>query len=73
MDRSHLKSICDQVYRKYPEVKNSSPRVQTRSDGQFLVIFRGSGKAADGRTMATIVRAVVSTGGKIVKLTSSRS
>lgn len=72
MDRNLLTSVCNQVYRKFPEVNGVSPKVQSRPDEQTLLIFNGKATTADGRSLPRAVRAVVDKNGKIVKLTTSR-
>ena len=72
MDRQTLTKICEQVYRRYPQVTGSQPSVQNRSDGQFLLVFRGSGRAADGRVIAQTVRVVASPSGQLITVTVSK-
>lgn len=67
-----LEKVCEQVYRRYPELAGKKPQVQERPGEQFLLIFRGEGQAADGRKIAQTVRVVVSAAGKIVKVSSSK-
>lgn len=67
-----LAGICEQVYRRFPEVAGVQPRVQNQPGDQLLLIFHGSGKTADGRSMPRTVRVVVSPAGKIVKMTTTR-
>jgi len=72
MDRQTLSSICEQIYRRFPQVTGSKPAVQNRPDGQFLLIFKGSARAADGRAIPATVRVVANESGKIIKTTSSK-
>lgn len=72
MDRQLLSSICDQIYRKFPEVSGKQPKVQSQPADQTLLIFSGSAAAADGRKIARTVRVVVDRSGKIVKVSTSR-
>lgn len=72
MERQLLSSICDQIYRKFPEVSGKQPKVSTQSDDQTLLIFSGSAMAADGRKITRTVRVVASNSGKIIKVTTSR-
>lgn len=73
IDRTVLNSVCEQLYRRFPQVKGCAPRVQSRADGQYLVVIHGSARTADGCTLAATVRAVVSPAGKIIKVTTSKS
>ncbi len=72
MDRNIIGQICEQVYHRFPEVAGKRPDVQNRPGGQFLLIFRGAGRAADGRAISHTVRVIASSAGKIIKVTSSR-
>ncbi len=72
MNAQVLGKVCQQVYRRFPELSGKSPQVQERPGQQFLLIFRGEAQAADGRKIAQTVRVVVSAAGKIVKVSSSR-
>lgn len=72
MNHQALSSICEQIYRRFPQVAGSQPSVQARPDGQSLLIFRGSAKTADGRSMTQTVRVVASPEGKIIKTTTSK-
>lgn len=72
MNRQLIASICSQVYRRYPQVNGASPKIEDRPNDQVLLIFRGSSKAADGRTLSHTVRVVASADGKIIKMTSSK-
>lgn len=67
-----LKKVCSEVYRQFPAVNGSKPKVQSYSTDKYLVLFKGSSKTASGTTIATTVRAVVSQSGKIEKITTSR-
>lgn len=71
-NRQSLADICDQVYRRFPEVAGAQPRVQEQPGDHLLLIFHGSGKAADGRAIPRTVRVVVSPVGKIEKISTSR-
>lgn len=73
LDRTILNGVCKQVYRRYPSLQGSTPQVQRRMDGNFLVIFRGKARTADGRTLTSTIRAVVSPLGILMKVTSSKS
>lgn len=72
MNRQTLSKLCEQVYHRFPQVAGSQPTVQTRPDGQALLIFRGTAKTADGHTISQTVRVVATAEGKIVKTTTSR-
>jgi hypothetical protein len=72
MNQQILASVCEQIYHRFPQISGSRPSVQNRPGSQFLLIFRGSSRSADGRTIAHTIRVVASEAGKIIKVTSSR-
>jgi hypothetical protein len=76
METKTIETICSQIYKRFPEVSGSKPRIQTQktaeTDANYLMIFRGSSKTQDGKTMPRTVRVVVSERGKILKVTTSR-
>lgn len=72
MDRQLLSNVCEQVYHRFPEVSGSRPKVQSRPGDQFLLVFTGASKAADGRKINQTVRVVVSQSGKIIQMTASK-
>lgn len=72
MDRQALNSVCEQVYRRFPEVSGSQPKVQSRPNEQFLVVFTGVGHTADGRKITHTIRVVANQAGKIIKVSTSR-
>jgi hypothetical protein len=72
MNQQVLNSVCQQVYRRFPEVSGSQPKIQPRPGDQFLLIFNGGAKAADGRKISQTVRVVANQDGKIIKVTTSR-
>jgi len=76
MDAKAISGICEQVYRKYPEVKGSRPKLQPLSKGsvsQHVLIFTGKSSTETGRTLSHTVRVVVNAEGKILKMSSSKS
>jgi hypothetical protein len=72
MDRQILAKVCEQVYRQFPQVAGCKPTVRNQPDGQISLVFRGSGRAADGRTIQQSVRVTANPAGKILKITTSR-
>jgi hypothetical protein len=81
MDAKLLKSISSQVYRHFPEVKGSHPKIQLQSSPQaksamasstYLITYRGSATAPNGKSIPRIVRVVANDQGKILKMTTSR-
>ena len=81
MDAKLLKSISTQVYRRFPEVEGSQPKVQTQAAPQaksasaspnYLIIYQGSAAGPNGKSISRIVRVVANAQGKILKITTSR-
>ncbi len=72
MDKSILNKVCQQVYNRHPEVRNTQPKVTEQEDGKFLVIFMGTAFGSNGKPIPRTIRAVVDADGKITKLSSSR-
>lgn len=67
-----IDGICEQVYRRFPEVAGVKPRIKNQPGDQLLLTFQGSAKTVDGRSIQRIVRVVVNASGKIIKMTTSR-
>jgi hypothetical protein len=80
MDDKYLDSICKQIYKRFPEVSGSRPKVQAQkgtsgskdAPSQYLIVFQGSRDTADGKSINRIVRVVASEQGRILKVTTSR-
>jgi hypothetical protein len=72
MDAKTISAVCKQVYAKFPEVNGAKPKVKPQTEETFLMIFEGTGTAANGAPIRRTVRAVVNANGKITKLTTSR-
>jgi hypothetical protein len=72
MDRSLLDTVCNQIYRQFPEVNGCRPIVHPHGDEQSLLIFQGKATTGDGKILCRTVRVVVNQSGKIMKVTTSR-
>ena len=72
MDKSILIKVCQQVYSRHPEVRNTQPAITEQEDGKFLVIFTGTAFGANGKPIPRTIRAVVDANGKVIKLSASR-
>jgi hypothetical protein len=72
MDRETMKKVCEQIYRRFPDVEGSKPKVRAYDQDLSLLIFSRKGTTADGRSIARTVRVVVNPDGKIKKVTTSR-
>lgn len=79
MDAKALKSISSQIYHRFPEVAGSQPKVQPQSGAQtggasqtFVITFRGTAIASNGKSIPRLVRVTANAQGKILKVTTSR-
>ncbi len=72
MEKSILTKVCQQVYSRHPEVRNTQPKITEQSDGKSLLIFTGTAFSANGKPIPRTIRAVVDSSGKVVKISSSR-
>jgi hypothetical protein len=75
MDPTIVRNVSLEIYRRFPEFKGVSPKVQKQSASGspvYLLIFRSQAKLGDGKTLARSVRVVVNEQGKIVKVSTSR-
>ncbi len=72
MDKQIYKQICNQIYKKYPAIKNSKPQVKSQPNGDYLLIFGARQKTANGHSLATTLRVTADAKGKIKKISSSR-
>jgi len=75
MDAKTLGQVCEQVYRKYPEVQGVRPKLQPLSKGpvsQHVLIFSSHATSSSGQNIPRVVRVVVNGEGKIVKMSTSK-
>jgi hypothetical protein len=71
MESNAIDRVSQSVYRQFPELRGVHPTVH-QSGTQFLLIYSGKVKTADGKTLPRIVRATANEQGSILKLTTSR-
>lgn len=72
MQRNVLEKVCQQIYRRFPDLKNRTPKVTSQGNERYLLIFSGSGKTPDGKTITQNVRVVADENGHILKTSTSR-
>ena len=81
MDAKHINSIASQIYRRFPEVSGSKPKVVQRSAAHaksastaptYVLTFRGTARTPDGKSIPRVVRVTASASGKVIKVTTSR-
>ncbi len=71
METSALDRVCQAVYRQFPELRGARPSVK-QNGSNYLIIFSGHAKAADGKSISRTVRVTASETGSVLKLTTSR-
>ena len=67
-----IEEICQQVYKKFPEVAGVRPILSERPQHQTLLIFNGTVIGANGHKIQRSVRVVTDSAGNVVKITTSR-
>jgi hypothetical protein len=85
MDAKTLKSVVDQIHRRFPEFSGVKPKVTkhgsasqahlAKSGPTYLLTFHSSNRtsaAAESKTISRWVRVVVTEQGKIMKVSTSR-
>jgi hypothetical protein len=72
MERQLVDTICQEVYRRFPELNGARPKVSIYAESKRLLIFSSSASTANGKTIKHIVRVVASEDGKIEKISTSR-
>jgi hypothetical protein len=75
LSKSQVDAICNKVYRRFPEMRGTRPRVKTQGangKGRFLLLFKSRVTLDDGASMPVTVRAVADSSGRVIKISSSR-
>lgn len=72
MDNASINKVNKHVYRQFPELNGKSPNVQSYAGSKYLLLYKGSSKTVDGKTINRTIRVVADEKGKILKLTTSR-
>ena len=75
LSKGQVDAICKQVYRRFPELKGTRPRVKSQgagARGRFLLLFKSRIRLDDGATMPVTVRAVADERGRVIKMASTR-
>lgn len=81
MDPKYIQSISKQVYKRFPDLEGSRPKVQTQTGPQakslpaspkYLLTYKGKSHSPDGKTISRLVRVIADATGKILKITTSR-
>jgi len=81
MNERVITNICREVYRRFPEMRGTRPKVQNygsekaraaNPSPKFLLVFQGKGETVSQKPLSYIVRVVVNEQGKILKMSMSR-
>jgi hypothetical protein len=75
MNSKSIQRIEEQIYRRFPEVAGSRPKVTQQKSARaanYLLTFRGHGSGPGGRNIQRTVRVVADERGKILKVSTSR-
>lgn len=81
MNRDLLQAINQEVYRRFPEVKDRRPKIQKQEVAAFraivksptyLLIYQGQALTVGKKVLPRLVRVVVNEQGKILKMSTSR-
>lgn len=81
MEPKLIKLITKEVYRRFPDLEGSQPKVRHQAvphaksvpaTPKYLLTYRGKATSANGRTIHRMVRVIADASGKILKITTSR-
>jgi hypothetical protein len=67
-----LEKACRNVYKQVPFIDGSKPKIQSRPNDQWLLVFEKTAQGAGDKSIHHTVRVVVDKSGKIIKLSTSR-
>jgi hypothetical protein len=85
MDQNLIEAVCEEVYRRFPEIRGKKPKVQKVSSTEelaqkgrsisraptYLLIFQSQAVTANQKSLPTLVRVVIDERGKILKISMS--
>ena len=84
MDSKIIQTISQEIYRRFPDLRGRTPRIQSCRPGAarpglrllgrpetFLLVYQGRKTTSTGKTLPYAVRVVVDGSGKIIKITMS--
>jgi hypothetical protein len=87
LSTEQIETIAKQVYRQFPEIKDTKPVVQnqpgaklpkapggglTAEASRFLLTFKGKGQGPGGQAIVRIIRVVADERGKVIKISTSK-
>lgn len=72
MREALIDTINQKIFQQFPYLKGTSPEISALADNQYRLTYKGQVKTENNIPLAIIVRVVVNSSGKIIKLTTSR-
>lgn len=72
MEKNALDKVCCRIYKQFPPLNNKRPKVLKQNENRYLLIFSGSGKTPNGKTIQQTVRVVADQNGRILKTSMER-
>jgi hypothetical protein len=76
MDSKIIQKISSRVFRQFPEVAGTTPKLRaltsTQSSPGYVLTYQAKVSAATGKSLSRFVRVTVDENGKIIKITTSR-
>jgi len=75
MDDNILEAVSKEVYKRFPAVSGSRPKVQNSAksgEGNHVLVYRSNATTSDGKKISQIIRVTINDRGKILKISSSR-
>ena len=72
MDKKSVDKVCKNIYKRFPPLSGSRPKVSKQGEDRYLLVFSGSGKTPDGKTIQQTIRVVATDEGRIIKTSMSR-
>ncbi len=72
MDAKSKSSVCNAVYRQFPELKGTNPTVKELPGDKYQLIFHGKALTENGKSLPRTVRVVADENGRVLKLSTSR-
>lgn len=78
MNSSSIKSISEEVYRRFPEQKGTTPEIQRQKSSKpglnthnYVLIYRTRVNISSEKSLERIVRVVATEIGQIIKISTS--
>lgn len=74
MKKEAVEKVTRTVVRQFPELDGVRPAVKSDKGGDdhYQIIFKGTAKLPEGKTMKRIVRVVANAKGDVIRMSTSR-